>query len=140
MKTNNAKQVNGRPTMDADYLAAKAAEAQKQADAARKRARAAKAKFKLARKAFKQAKKIAKQSRKEARIVAKALKTQVKTARKSAKIKIAARNRTRAKAEKARQAAPRIMVEKPVGPSVLIRSDSPGASGTGQSQGSRAGV
>ena len=88
MKSNASKKTNSRSKEGAGYLAARAAEAEKQADVARKLARLAKTKFKDARKAFKQAKKFAKLARKEAKAAAKALKQKTKPpARKVAKKK-----------------------------------------------------
>jgi hypothetical protein len=81
MKSNDSKKTNSRPKEGAGYLAARAAEAEKQAAVARKLARLAKAKFKDARKAYKQAKKFAKLARKEAKEAGKALKQKAKRPR-----------------------------------------------------------
>lgn len=86
MKSKDSKKSNAWPKETAGYLAARAAEAEKQADVARKLARLAKAKYKDARKAYKQTKKFAKLARKEAKAAAKALKQKTKpAARKRAK-------------------------------------------------------
>jgi hypothetical protein len=81
MKSSNSSKGGRQSKKGAAYLAARAAEADKQADVARGLARLAKAKFKDARKAFKQAKKFAKQARKEAKTAASTLKKQIKRAR-----------------------------------------------------------
>lgn len=87
MKTNNSKK-SGRPhKQTAGSLAARAAEADKQAETARHLARLAKSKFKEARKAYKQAKKFAKQARKQAKAAAKALKQRARQSRKPVKRK-----------------------------------------------------
>lgn len=78
-----AKKKAGNTKESAAYLAARAAEAEKQSEVARRLARLAKGRFKEARKAFKQAKKFAKQARKEAKAAAKALKEQIKRGRKA---------------------------------------------------------
>ncbi len=85
MKSTNPKTKSGQTREGAAYLAARAAEAEKQAEAARRLARLAKSLFKEARKAFKQAKKFAKQARKEAKAAAKALKQQLKRGSKGKK-------------------------------------------------------
>ena len=85
MKSNNSKQKNRQTKAGPAYLAARAAEAEKQADVARELARFAKAKYKDARKAYKQARKFAKQTRKEAKAAAKALKARRTRVRKAPK-------------------------------------------------------
>jgi hypothetical protein len=82
MKSQDSKKPKRLSKQGAAYLAARAAEAEKQADTARNIARLAKARFKDARKAHKAAKKFAKQARKEAKAAAKAWKTRLKGSRK----------------------------------------------------------
>ena len=91
MKINHSKKPRRPGKQGAAYLTARAADAEKQAEAARKLARLAKTRFKDARKAFKQAKKFAKQARKEAKAAVKALQER------SARRKKASRKNTRTK-------------------------------------------
>ena len=91
MKTIDSRKANSQAKQGPASLAARAAEAEKQADVARKLARLAKAKFKDARKAYKQAKKFAKQARKEAKAAAKALRQRARAARLSRKRRAPAR-------------------------------------------------
>jgi hypothetical protein len=82
MKSQDSKKPKRLSKQGAAYLAARAAEAEKQADTARNIARLAKARFKDARKAHKVAKKFAKQARKEAKAAAKAWKAKLQGSRK----------------------------------------------------------
>ena len=139
MKTNNAKLANGKPIEEANSLVTRALETQKSAEAARKKARLVKARFKQARKAFKQAKKTAREARKEAKLVAKALNSQQKFASRKISVKAPARNRPKAKVEKTRLVAPRILVKKPSASSSLVQGDAPAVSDTGPAPSSRVG-
>jgi hypothetical protein len=93
MKSQDSKKPKRLSKQGAAYLAARAAEAEKQADTARNIARLAKARFKDARKAHKVAKKFAKQARKEAKAAAKALKA-IKANRRKTTRKAGSRPRT----------------------------------------------
>ena len=84
MKSQDSTKPKRLSKQGAGYLAARAAEAEKQADTARNIARLAKARFKDARKAHKVAKKFAKQARKEAKAAAKAWKAKLKASEKPA--------------------------------------------------------
>jgi hypothetical protein len=94
MKSQDSKKPNRLSKQGAAYLAARAAEAEKQADTARNIARLAKARFKDARKAHKVAKKFAKQARKEAKAAAKAWKAKLRGSRKKTTQKAGSRPRT----------------------------------------------
>jgi len=84
MKTRNPKKKQGQLNPHAQRLAARAAAAEKLAEATRNHLRLMKAEHKQARKAFKQAKKAAKKVRKEAKIAAKGLKARGKKGAKAA--------------------------------------------------------
>src|SRR5438105_11308619 len=103
MKSSNSAKTSSKPRASLKVLAAKAAQAQEQADAARKRARLAKARFKAARKAFKHAKKLAKQARKEAKTAVKVRSARAKARKKSVKPRKPAKN----SAVQARAATPK---------------------------------
>ena len=77
MKSRHVKKSSNSRKQEVAILAAKAIEADKQAETARKVARLAKTRYKEARKAHKHAKKVAKQARKNAKAAAKALRNQV---------------------------------------------------------------
>jgi hypothetical protein len=94
MKSQDSKKPKRLSKQGAAYLAARAAEAEKQADTARNIARLAKARFKDARKGHKVAKKFAKQARKEAKAAAKALKAMFKGSRRKPTRKAGSRPRT----------------------------------------------
>ncbi len=83
MKSQDSKKPKRLSKQGAAYLAARAAEAEKQADTARNIARLAKVRFKDARKAHKAAKKFARQARKEAKAAAKAWKAKLKGSKKT---------------------------------------------------------
>jgi hypothetical protein len=133
MKSNKAKERSIKSKTQPNYLAIRAAEAKKQAQAARQSARAAKTKFKAARKAFKLARKLAKQARKEARLLAKALKAQNRPAAKAAN-KGSRQRRPKLEQQKERANTPRIIVQKPTTPTALARTEIPAGPETGRSQ------
>jgi adenylate kinase len=83
MKEN--KKAKGNVAVEAQALAAQAAEAEKWVDIARQKARSAKAEYKAARKEFKKAKKAAKDARKAAKAAAKGAKPVAKKVSRKAK-------------------------------------------------------
>ena len=83
MKSQDSNKPKRLSKQGAAHLAARASEAEKQADTARNIARLAKTRFKDARKAHKAAKKFARQARKEAKAAAKAWKAKLKGSKKT---------------------------------------------------------
>ena len=135
MKRIDSRKANSQAKQEPASLAARAGEAQKQAETARKIARLAKARFKEARKAYKQAKKFAKQARKEAKAAAKALKQRSKARRLSQKRKATARKAAPAVIQRVRpvpSAAGSPKRSRPISPaSTPAHESSPPVSNTG---------